>query len=145
MREHALRGLCYNVTAMPPRIFRFGLLVLGAAGIRAGFDAMARTANTPAAASWETGARQAGVTAEQIQDWRSKQGGTALGTVRDPQDQQAITEAATRISWYVFAGTWISMLAAAAGALLGAGPTFRLVAVTVQRAVPGPVAYARTS
>ena len=31
MREHALRGLCYNVTAMPPRIFRFGLLVLGAA------------------------------------------------------------------------------------------------------------------
>jgi Flp pilus assembly protein TadD/TolB-like protein len=31
MREHALRGLCYNVTAMPPRIFRFGLFVLGAA------------------------------------------------------------------------------------------------------------------
>ncbi len=31
MRRHALRGLCYNVTAMPPRIFRFGLFVLGAA------------------------------------------------------------------------------------------------------------------
>jgi tetratricopeptide (TPR) repeat protein len=31
MREHALRGLCYNVTAMSPRIFRFGLFVLGAA------------------------------------------------------------------------------------------------------------------
>jgi tetratricopeptide (TPR) repeat protein len=30
-REHALRGLCYNVTAMPPRMFRFGLFVLGAA------------------------------------------------------------------------------------------------------------------
>src|SRR5579863_7922121 len=30
-REHALRGLCYNVTAMPPRIFRFELFVLGAA------------------------------------------------------------------------------------------------------------------
>ena len=31
MREQALRGLCYNVTAMSPRIFRFGLFVLGAA------------------------------------------------------------------------------------------------------------------
>ena len=30
-REHALRGLCYNVTAMPPRIFRFVFFVLGAA------------------------------------------------------------------------------------------------------------------
>jgi len=30
-REHAPRGLCYNVTAMPPRIFRTGLFVLGAA------------------------------------------------------------------------------------------------------------------
>jgi len=31
MREQALRGLCYNVTAMPPRMFRSGLFVLGAA------------------------------------------------------------------------------------------------------------------
>jgi tetratricopeptide (TPR) repeat protein len=31
MREHALRGLCYNMTAMPPRICRFGLFILGAA------------------------------------------------------------------------------------------------------------------
>jgi tetratricopeptide (TPR) repeat protein len=30
-REHAPRGLCYNVIAMPPRISRFGLFVLGAA------------------------------------------------------------------------------------------------------------------
>src|SRR6266851_9613499 len=30
-REHAPRGLCYNVTSMPPRIFRFGFFVLGAA------------------------------------------------------------------------------------------------------------------
>ena len=31
MREHALRCLCYNVTAMRPRMFRFGLFVLSAA------------------------------------------------------------------------------------------------------------------
>jgi hypothetical protein len=125
-------------------LFTF-LLVLGAAGVRAGFTAMAATANTPATAAWETGAREAGVTQEQIQDWRNKQGVTTPATVRAPQDQQAVTEAATRISWYVFAGTWISMLAAAAGALVGAGPTFRLVAVTLQRSAPGSVAYARTS
>jgi tetratricopeptide (TPR) repeat protein len=31
MREPALRGLCYNVTAMPSRTFRIGLFILGAA------------------------------------------------------------------------------------------------------------------
>ena len=31
MREHALRALCYNVTAMPPRISRIVLFILGAA------------------------------------------------------------------------------------------------------------------
>jgi len=30
-REHALHGLCYNENAMPPRNFRYGLFVLGAA------------------------------------------------------------------------------------------------------------------
>lgn len=31
VRERTPRGLCYNVTAMSPRIFRFGLFLLGAA------------------------------------------------------------------------------------------------------------------
>jgi hypothetical protein len=108
------------------------LLLLGAAGVRAGFNAMVGMANAAQSAStqeWETGARAAGVSAEHIEDWRRKQAKTTDNTVLNPADQQALSRAATRISWYVFAGPWLSMLAAAAGACLGAGPTFRIVAV----------------
>lgn len=38
-------------------------------------------------------------------------------------------ERATTLAWYAFAGTWLSMIAAAAGAFLGAGPTLRVVIV----------------
>jgi hypothetical protein len=104
------------------------LLVLGAAGTRAGFTAMLATVNNPdSTPNWETGARAAGVSAEQIEQWRRKQGGNTDNTGRAPRDPQALSQAATRISWYAFAGTWLSMLAAAGGALLGAGPTFRIV------------------
>ena len=38
-------------------------------------------------------------------------------------------ELATRVSWYAFGGTWISMIASALGGLVGAGPTFRVIPV----------------
>lgn len=41
-------------------------------------------------------------------------------------DQQALAETVTRLAWYSFAGTWLTMFAGAAGALVGAGPTFRI-------------------
>jgi hypothetical protein len=106
------------------------LLVLGAAGIRGGFNAMVSLANTgPTASSqsWETGARDAGVPADLIEDWRRRLGAGAAKTIPDPQQQQAMADGATRLAWFTFAGIWVSMLAAAAGALVGAGPTFRLV------------------
>jgi hypothetical protein len=40
----------------------------------------------------------------------------------------ASQDAAKRFAWYTFAGIWLSMIAAAAGAFAGAGPTFRVVA-----------------
>jgi hypothetical protein len=46
-----------------------------------------------------------------------------------PPRPAASSEATTRITWFAFAGTWLSMFAAAGGALVGAGPTFRDVAV----------------
>ena len=107
------------------------LLVLGSLGIRAGFNALQATGNNPQTAStqsWETAARDAGVPAEQIEDWRRKQRANADTTGPDSRNQHAALDAATRISWYAFAGTWLSMLAAAAGAFVGAGPTFRIVA-----------------
>jgi hypothetical protein len=111
-------------------LFAF-LLILGAAGVRAGFHSMQVMANnsqTAATQSWETAAREAGVPAEQIEDWRRKQPGSGDKAAQEARNQEAL-HAVTRISWYTFAGTWLSMLAAAVGALIGAGPTFRVVAV----------------
>ena len=96
-------------------------LLLGAAGIHGGFQAMQGIASESArSGSWEAGAKAAGVSAEQIDEWTRKQTET-----RNPQ---VTAEAAARIGWYAFAGTWLSMLAAAAGACAGAGPRFRIVA-----------------
>jgi hypothetical protein len=106
---------------------------------------MTNTAQTASTQNWEIGAREAGVSAEQIEDWRRKVGGSGDRTVQDPRNQQAALNAATRISWYAFAGTWLSMLAAAAGALVGAGPTFRLVAVGRPFARSGTLAQAPAS
>ncbi len=49
-RDHALRGLCYNVTAMPPRIFRFGLFVLVASLCGAAIAGRAAPAQSTAGA-----------------------------------------------------------------------------------------------
>ncbi len=124
------------------------LLVLGGAGIRAGFNAMQGMANsalTPAASSWETAAREAGVPADQIEEWRRRQGESSDKAVQGSRNQQEVLDAATRISWYVFAGTWLSMLAAALGALVGAGPTFRLIAVHRPHARAGSLPHAPAS
>jgi len=91
-------------------------------------EALAHSAQTTSTQSWETGAREAGVPAEQIENWRRSQPASGDRAVQDARNQQELGNAATRISWYAFAGTWLSMLAAAAGALVGAGPTFRIIA-----------------
>jgi len=91
------------------------LLVFGTIGVRTGFNAMAASAQ---AAQMEPASLPPGSAAQ------------------DPEARKAVLEASTRISWYVFAGTWISMLAAVGGAMVGAGPTFRIVTLTpAQRVV----------
>jgi hypothetical protein len=111
------------------------LLVLGAVGVRSSFSVMMIRAHagTPmTTSSWEKAAGDAGVPAEVIEDWRSKQRPSRSKSgadTQDPQNHAALVAAATRLTWYAFAGAWVSMLAAAAGAYFGAGPTFRVVAV----------------
>jgi hypothetical protein len=107
------------------------LLILGGVGIRAGFYAMQAASAPTASPGWEAAAKDAGVPADQIANWRRAQSRTPVE--HDPQARQAGLDAAKRVGWYAFAGTWLSMLAAAAGALVGAGPTFRLIAVPVAR------------
>jgi hypothetical protein len=74
-----------------------GLLVLGTAGTRVGLNIT-------------------GIPTEHI---------TVLS--ENPEVRKSNEETARRVAWYSFAGTWLSMLAAAAGAFAGAGPTFRVV------------------
>lgn len=70
---------------------------------------------------WETSAKNAGVPAAQIEEWRNKATKTSAET---PQ------ETSTRPLWYGLMGIWLSLFAGVAGALVGAGPTFRLVPVS---------------
>jgi len=90
------------------------LLHLGSVGVRTGFSAMAASAST-------------------VQSSVAEDTGNAE---RDAETRRAALAAATRLGWYAFAGTWLSMFAAVGGALVGAGPTFRVVNVTpTQRVV----------
>jgi hypothetical protein len=111
------------------------LIVLGAVGMRYGFNAMAAIAHRTSPDTWETLARDAGVPANQIDAWRSK-----LLTSENSEtiDVQAMEEAATRITWVAFLGMWVSMMAAAAGAWLGTGSTFRVSEKGRTRVLSGP-------
>ncbi len=108
------------------------LLGLSAAGVRAGFNtlvAMAGIADGTAPADWEASARRAGVPVDQIQEWRKRLEDRAERPAHDAgsEARQTDPQAVRRVTWYAFGGIWVSMLAAAAGTLVGAGPTFRLV------------------
>jgi len=115
------------------------LLGLGALGAQSGFNAMMGMTNLANASSpntWEVTARNAGIPEDQIEAWRRKLN-EGVHNVQDPANQQAMMEAATRTTWYAFIGTWVSMMAAAAGSLLGAGPTFRVMYVPVHPSTTG--------
>jgi hypothetical protein len=117
------------------------LLWLMATGVRAGFNAMVGMANVATATTrntttedWEAAARRAGVPQTTINEWRQKATGAPADTrraVEDPANQRAAVEAATQATWWTLAGTLLSMAAAVGGALVGAGPRFRLRAIGV--------------
>lgn len=101
------------------------LLGLGAIGIRGGFNAMAGMTDTvtPTATN-----REAAVAVGPADASGRVQPGAA-NEVQNAQNQPRRTESATRVAWYAFAGMWLSMLAAALGAFVGAGPTFRIISL----------------
>ncbi len=111
------------------------VLGFGAVGVQTSFHTLIRMREmaepgTPGATEgWIAAARSAGVPAEQVDEWRRKLSANRDGAA-PPAEQPALDrEAATRLAWYAFGGTWGSMIAAALGGLVGAGPTFRLVVV----------------
>jgi len=126
--ENKVEAVVYGVLVWA--VLVGALIILGGIGVR-GINSMttmtyrADSGRTPA---WEAMALEAGVPRDQIDAWRQR-------TVRpdQPNDQAAREEAASRIAWIAFIGTWVSMMAAAFGAWMGAGPTFRLVVIREHR------------
>ena len=128
--ENKTEAMLYGVI-MWAVLFGF-LAAFSAAGVHSGFHALLGMANAESASTqrWDTLARAAGVPADQIDTWRHKLETPAdRPETRDSQNQEDSREAVTRIAWYAFMGTWISMIAAALGAVVGAGPRFKVVAV----------------
>ncbi len=132
------------------------LLWLMASGVRSGFNAMVGVATAGGAAAnaagsnlsqadFEEYARRAGYTQQQIDDLKGRVKAApadAKAVAEDPatkakaeQFARDAGEAATTVAWYTFLGTLVSMLAAAAGGYVGAGPTFRLLATPTRTMV----------
>ncbi len=114
------------------------LLSLMASGLSAGFHAMVGMAQVSQAATgdnsgrdWEATARKAGVSQEQIDEWRRKTptAEDARRKMDDPQTRQDLAEGTTRAAWYAFFGTLFSMLASVTGSVMGAGPRFAITRV----------------
>jgi hypothetical protein len=111
------------------------MLWLVASGVRSGFTAMVGMANVTANSAatlsnegWEVAARRAGVSQEQIDQWRAQASNTARDArqaLQNPQNQEAAAETATKAAWWTLVGILLSMASAVAGALVGAGPTPR--------------------
>lgn len=142
--ENKMEGTVYGFLVWAVVLGTIVLLV--AAGLRAGFGAMygvANTAGTMAANSnsnWEDVARRNGATDADIERTRASMANSpesVRNAINDPATRQAVEETSTRAAWYTVLGTVLSMAAAGLGGYLGSGPTFRLLTRTVVARVPG--------
>lgn len=123
------------------------LLWLVGSGLSLGFNAMVGMANVREAAAgpmtsedWQATARRAGVPQEQIDQWSQSAANApqaARQEVADPAQRQENIQTSSAVAWWTFAGTLLSMAAAIGGALVGAGPNFRIFPLTA--------AYSHTS
>jgi len=159
--ENRTEGLVYGLLVWGV-VFAM-LLWLMASGVRAGFNTMVgvatagstavgETARNTTAGDWEAAAGRAGVPADQIAAWKERVRNApaeARIAAEDPANREKAAEmareaneVATRVTWYTFLGTLVSMVAASVGGYVGSGPTLRLFAMTVStggRVHPQPV------
>ncbi len=123
------------------------ILWMVAAGVRGGFSAMLGATYAGAVAGravpaeeLEGAARRAGVSQEQIDKWRENLRSAparAREALEDPANRQAAADNAMAAAWWTLFGTMLSLVAAVAGALVGSGPSFRLLAVPIGGAAVG--------
>ncbi len=113
------------------------LLLLTTSTLSTGFHAIMGMANVGEVATrnaspenFESAARQAGMSQSDIDSWKEKLAKAPAATgaaVTDPNNQRAATEGAAKVAWWAFLGTLLSMVAAVAGAYVGAGPKIYLM------------------
>ena len=80
--------------------------------------------------------RRAGYSQEDINRWKDSVKdipARVKATIEDPQYRQEMGNRVTSASWWALVGTILSMAAAIGGALVGAGPRFRLLTRGAER------------
>ena len=124
-------------------IVLFLTLWLVSTGMRAGFGAMLGVASFTSEAAqtvdgnWELLAQEAGVSRNTIKEWKQDAADLpeqAEKMASNPANREAVQDYATAATWYTLLGTLLSMGAAVLGAIIGAGPTFRLLTIPRTRA-----------
>ena len=112
-----------------------------AAGVKAGYFAAVSSTmvaqNSDRALTLEEGMRAWGVPERQINDAKAVADPVkAREALNDPENQRKAREAAITASWVALVATMMAMCAAIGGALVGAGPNFRLFPTAVVRREP---------
>jgi len=82
--------------------------------------------------SWETAARDAGISQERIDQMkRGMNRDNVQAQVNDPQNREDARKAAMTAAWVTLGATLVSIGSAIWGALAGAGPSFKLFPIAV--------------
>jgi hypothetical protein len=129
------------------------MLLMAGMGVRAGFGAMLGMANLTADTARATGldaetfARRAGVDVDKLDKFLAEEankdkdakipGDKNEDGKLDKQEREDLKkealDTARNAAWYTVVGTMLSMAAAVVGALVGSGPTLRLMPATMMR------------
>ncbi len=117
----------------------FMLLWLVGIGMRAGATAMWGVASFASQNTnmedWEAAARRAGVPQPTIEEWKQKSKDAprdAVNAAQNPENREEARRYARQATWYTLVGMLLSMGSAIGGAMVGAGPAFRLVTIPVR-------------
>lgn len=97
-------------------------------GMRTGYNAMlsASMVAQQSNQNWEQTARDAGITQAQIDNLKQQSDPAAVrAQANDPANREAMHDGAQMAVWGTLLGTLLSLGAAVAGAVSGAGPSFR--------------------
>jgi hypothetical protein len=136
--ENKIEGVLYGMLVWAV-VFALLITVLSrvvASGMGALIGLANPVSNVATGPGWEDNMRRAGATDADIDRARTEINNLperAKTAINDPANRQQAEENATRAAWYTFLGTLVAMIASALGGYVGAGPTFRLFTVRVDR------------